>query len=287
MKVKSGMKLVSIIITTYNATNRLRAAINSVLNQNYTSIEVIVVDDNDPDTSSRAFTETLMSEFSADKRVFYVKHLKNQNGSAARNTGIAHSKGEYICFLDDDDEYYPERIAKCVDVLEKQDDYAAIYTAVDIVKDEKIIETRKTYFSGYIWKELLLNEGLLGTGSNLFLRKSVITDINGFDTNFIRYQDVEFMLRVSEKYKVYYLDEVNKLRIFKKFSYLINRLDEKERLFFYREQYFELLNSAIISCDHKLIQEAMKNYKKYGYLSFKTRIKCIFPSLYKRYLKRL
>ena len=84
---------VSIIIPTYgNNTNPVRA-INSVLKQNYTNVEVIVVDDNGKDSAQQIYNEEVISKIS-DKRVKYVIHEKNKGGSAARNTGANVSTGE-------------------------------------------------------------------------------------------------------------------------------------------------------------------------------------------------
>ena len=82
---------VSVITPTYKRSGMLPRAIKSVLNQSYQNIEIIVVDDNNPDTEWRIATEERMQEFKDDPRVMYVKHEKNMNGSVARNTGIAAS----------------------------------------------------------------------------------------------------------------------------------------------------------------------------------------------------
>ena len=94
---------VSVIIPTFKRPGELGRAINSVLAQTYSNIEVVVVDDNNDGDEFRKETELFMKRFESNDRVKYIKHTKNQNGSAARNTGIANSDGEFIAFLDDDD----------------------------------------------------------------------------------------------------------------------------------------------------------------------------------------
>ena len=94
---------VSIIIPTYGGSESLLKSVDSVLLQDYSEFEIIVVDDNDPDTDARKKTELLMGKYTNDPRVKYIKHERNKNGSAARNTGFIESEGEYICLLDDDD----------------------------------------------------------------------------------------------------------------------------------------------------------------------------------------
>lgn len=84
-------KLVSVIIPTYKRSDCLPNAIKSVLNQTYKDIEIIVVDDNDPESEYRKNTEKVMEGFSQYSNVIYIKHDINRNGSVARNTGFKDS----------------------------------------------------------------------------------------------------------------------------------------------------------------------------------------------------
>jgi glycosyltransferase involved in cell wall biosynthesis len=97
------MPLFSIILTTYNRSHFLPRAIRSVLRQTFSNFELIIIDDHSSDN-----TQQIVSEFSEDNKITYIQQTHNQGVSTARNTGIQRAKGEYICFLDDDDEYYPE-----------------------------------------------------------------------------------------------------------------------------------------------------------------------------------
>ena len=182
---------VTVIITTYNATARLADAIESVLKQTYQDFEIIVVDDNSPNTEGRIFTENTMKRYKNHDKIIYIQHDKNRNGSAARNTGIRASRGEYIAFLDDDDWYYPERLSECINALQNNEEYGAVYTAVEVFRNGQCVNKRKAVKEGFIWKDLFQNEGLLGTGSNIFLRKEAVDRIGFFDEKFQRYQDVE------------------------------------------------------------------------------------------------
>ena len=128
--------LVSVVIPTYNRPVYLKRCIDSVLNQNYPEIEIFVVDDNDPGTDARAETEALMESFSDNEMICYLKHEKNRNGSAARNTGWRASHGEYITFLDDDDEIASSKIEKQVQCLENLDDsWGMCYTGYRLFKE--------------------------------------------------------------------------------------------------------------------------------------------------------
>jgi len=101
------MKLVSVIIPTYNREVLLPRAINSVLTQTYGNFELLIIDDGSTDS-----TEKLIHDYmKKDSRVKYYKQ-NNQGESSARNLGVSKAKGDFIAFLDSDDEYLPEKIEK-------------------------------------------------------------------------------------------------------------------------------------------------------------------------------
>ena len=90
------------------------------MNQNYSNIELIVVDDNNSGTEYRRNVENIMSEYKLGENFKYIKHKENLNGAAARNSGIKNSSGKYIAFLDDDDVFSKNRIRSLVNELEKE-----------------------------------------------------------------------------------------------------------------------------------------------------------------------
>ena len=110
------MAAVSVIITTYNRAHLVGKAIKSVLNQTFQDFELIVVDDGSTDN-----TEEVINSFN-DTRIRYIRHKINKGGNAARNTGLRNSKGEYIAFLDSDDEWLPEKLERQLEVFKKSQD---------------------------------------------------------------------------------------------------------------------------------------------------------------------
>lgn len=200
--------LVSVVIPTYRRPENLKRCIWSVLNQTYANVEVYVVDDNDPDTEARLETERIMKTFADNAKVNYIQHEHNKNGSAARNTGWRRSKGKYITFLDDDDEIMDRKIEKQVKCLEALDDtWGMCYTGYQVVKEtgEKQVSFEKR--SGNCYVDALMRTLFMGSGSNLFLRKNVVDEIGGYDESFLRNQDIEFLVRAAERYKLAYIDE--------------------------------------------------------------------------------
>jgi len=102
---------VSVIIPTFNRAAFLKSAIKSALHQTYDDIEIIVVDDN-----SSAPVHDVIKKLQ-DTRIKYIRHKHNFGVSVARNTGIKASKGKYIAFLDDDDEWLPEKLEKQIEII--------------------------------------------------------------------------------------------------------------------------------------------------------------------------
>ena len=96
--------MVSVIIPTYNRGSLIGRAIVSVLNQTYKDIEVLVIDD-----ASTDYTETVVDSIK-DERLHYYKLEKNGGACRARNVGISKAQGEYIAFLDSDDEWMSNKI---------------------------------------------------------------------------------------------------------------------------------------------------------------------------------
>lgn len=202
--------LVSVVIPTFKRSDVLSRSIDSVLAQTYSNYEIIVVDDNNPDSDERKNTENVMRVYADQHKIKYIKHSKNRNGSAARNTGIKASSGKYIMFLDDDDEFCPVKIYSQVEKMESLDSsYGACYTKyVDVSNEGKIVSTCAENREGMLYVEELKRNLFIHAGSNIMVRKSVVDELNGFDESFNRNQDVEFMVRLLLKYKLAYVDEL-------------------------------------------------------------------------------
>lgn len=202
------MKKVSVIIPTYRRPKYLSRAIKSVVDSGYENVEIIVVDDNNAGDQYRVETETLMNEILKQyPSVKYIKHAVNKNGSAARNTGIKNSSGEYIMFLDDDDEFLPGKIQKQVERMESLDNsWAACYTRyIDVMNSGKTRNSAETAEGNLLINELARNL-FVHAGSNLMVRRSVVEEIGGFDESFTRNQDIEFLIKILKRYKLAFVD---------------------------------------------------------------------------------
>ena len=170
-----------------------------------------MVDDNNPETEERRLTEKAMERYSGNEKVCYLKHPENKNGAAARNTGIREAEGEYITFLDDDDYIFPGRVSLAVRALEESGCRIAFF---DVAKETG----NGRYALCGEPKEispaaLLKNAGMLGTGSNVFVHRSVVEKTGGFNEQYVRYQDVEFMGRALYHFRPVWIHraEIKKL----------------------------------------------------------------------------
>lgn len=273
--------LVSVIITTYHNEEYLPRAIDSVLGQSYSEIELIVVDDNPPGSRSRQATERLMEGY---PQAVYLRHPENRNGAAARNTGIHAATGEYIAFLDNDDVYFRGHIGKCVEILNQHPECGGVVCGVVKVR-EGICWDRILPVQGEFVKQLFFSETALGTGSNLFVRAELVKAIGGFDESFLRHQDVEFAVRIYSEKPPVILPEVQivkgmdgfsntpdfdrfletKRHFSEKFQDKIEKLSEEESNRYYSSQYSALLYAACVSGQRDKILwtvQKLRNYRK-------------------------
>lgn len=194
--------MVTAIITTHNRIDVLPRAINSVLNQSYKDIELIVVSDGSTDG-----TDEYMKSYEQDNCVRYISYTPGHGGNYARNQGILNAKGEYLAFLDDDDEWLPEKIEKQVAVLNKNPEAGLVYAAVrSIYVNEGIDYCFFPKYEGDLSKRILIGN-CIGTTSCVMVRRELVAD-ELFDEELKAMQDHEMWIRLCQKTKVAYCNEV-------------------------------------------------------------------------------
>lgn len=180
--------LVSVIIPTYKRCDMLPRAIETVLNQTYDNVQVVVVDDNDSDTEWRYRTSKMMESYTSDSRVLYVCHPRNLNGSIARNTGIKAASGEIITFLDDDDLYKPDKIEKQVRFLLEHPEYRAVYCGWH--RDQADFMPKGM---GDLAYGILSGSNIIITNVIMMWRKDAL-ECGGWDPKLRRHQEAAFLL---------------------------------------------------------------------------------------------
>ncbi|ROQ20054.1 glycosyltransferase involved in cell wall biosynthesis [Marinimicrobium koreense] len=190
---------VSTIIPSYKRPENLLRALTSVAGQSWADKEVIVVSDNGEGSpyneETRAVVEKVRRKY-PDVVIHYVEHSVNRNGAAARNTGLQYASGEFVTFLDDDDEYLGGRLEKSVrklQVLPKA--VGAVYCGFLGWNSPANNESR--YPKGNVSEHILTldyKKHYLHTNTATY-RRPYLDMINGFDESYPRHQDLEFNLR--------------------------------------------------------------------------------------------
>lgn len=286
---------VSVIVPSYGTPDRLERTVNSVLRQTLSDLELIVVDDNDPDSQARKETRALMEGFTgSDPRVRYLCHERNKNGSAARNTGIRAAQGKYLAFLDSDDEYVETRLERCAEALENARDpkIQAVYTGCELRKNDQKYRVLQNVRSGNFMTEYLQLRFNLFTGSNIFVTKSAADSIGGFDETFTRHQDVEFMIRIFTKYDIVGLPDVLvvknivgandpspekfekiKLQFFEKFRDLIATLPKREQDRVYGYHYAQLAENCLRARKYVKALRFYNQVRKYHCLDWRRAVR--------------
>ena len=213
---------ISVIIPTYNRKNTLPRAVESVLNQTYKPIEIIVVDDGSTDGTKEWFSEMY-------PLVHYIYQV-NSGVSSARNTGINSARGDWIALLDSDDEWLPDKLELQVKLLQNNAELRFCHTNEIWIRNGVRINQRKKHqkYGGNIFKKCL-DICRISPSSSLF-HTSVIKDVGRFDESLDVCEDYDLWLRITAKYPVLFLDQP----LIKKFG---GHTDQLSRVFGGIEQY--------------------------------------------------
>ena len=203
MNNSKGKPLVTAIVTTYNRPQMVQRAIQSGLAQTYDPLEIIIVED-----GSCCGVEGWL-DTQGLSQIRYIRHEENQGLPAARNTGLNNSNGKYIAYLDDDDEWKPEKIQKQIELAERLDsDYAIIYCGLEVKdQDGRIVALNMPRLKGTIRDEIV-KKGLNTIPSSFLFRKETLMNIAGFDTDLYTGIDHDIWMKLSKYgYKTDYVNE--------------------------------------------------------------------------------
>ena len=197
------MVKVSAIITTHNRADLLLRAVESVLSQTFTDYEVIVVDDGSTDHTQKVMATQ------RDPRIRYLRHETAVGPCAARNTGIDNARGEYVAFLDDDDEWLPGKLALQVRALETEDAIVALaYCWYDYVDDSDGVRRQgpRRLMEGDIHDGMLALD-IPAPTSTYMLRTEPARKLR-FNEDLTMSTDLDFLVRLSCQWRVALVREV-------------------------------------------------------------------------------
>ena len=202
--------LVSIIISTHKRPHILPRAIKSVLNQTYVNLELIIVNDGSRDETAEVIAQI------KDNRIRYIELSENKGLSAARNIGIQNINGEFIAFLDDDDEWMPDKLKLSLDVFKEYNDsdIGLVYTNGYFVKaNKKNIFFKDSCLSGVVYSQVQRQKKLFPTSiaspllQFCMISKETISRVGFFDENMRNWEDVDFFVRVANIFDIYFLNK--------------------------------------------------------------------------------
>lgn len=188
---------ISIIIPTFNRAHTLSRALDSVLAQTLKPKEIIVIDDGSTDN-----TKELLNLYPG----ITIINLNNKGVSAARNVGIEKASGDWIAFLDSDDEWRPEKLVKQWETI-CSNNKLICHTDEIWVRNGKRVNPMKKHqkFGGWIYEKCL--PLCVISPSSVIIHKSVFADIGVFDKELEVCEDYDLWLRICAKYPVLFMDE--------------------------------------------------------------------------------
>jgi len=265
--------LVSAIITTHNRAELIGRALESVIAQTYSNIEIVVVNDGSTDN-----TEEVIKSYGREHELVYLKNNVSKGAPAARNRGIREATGQFIAGLDDDDEWHPERIRCMMDAFEKKwayissDSYYVTPRQKGIVRRNPVITYQQMLY-------------LNAAGNQILVPRERLLDLGGFDEELLAAQDYDLFLRLNERYgnalnikrplQTVYMDHENEQRIsnnafigylqfYNKHRHRFNREQRRYQLFKIRETQGKNdgIRKILSYCPRKFLLKELLEYVK-------------------------
>ncbi len=240
---------VSIVMPTYKRDQAyLGRALASLLAQTYQNIEIVVVDDNPPDSEYRAKTVAFMKRYEDEPRIVYHLNEKNVGGSLARNIGIDLATGEFVTFLDDDDEYLPGKIEHQVAFM--LDTGAEMsFADLNMVNPDGVFLYKREHptLKQFDQESLLkyhLTRKITGTPTFMYKTES-LRAIGGFDDIKVGQEYITMLKTIERGLKIAYLPKsevVAYAHASGGISQGKNKIEGEKRLHELRKQYFSRLS---------------------------------------------
>jgi len=232
--------LVSIILPTYNRDWVITQAIDSVLAQSYTNFELIIIDDGSTDKT----TDVIKSY---EGKLQYV-YTKNSGVAKARNRGISISKGKFIAFIDSDDTWEPQKLAKQILFLSKNPSYGLCYCGAQYFHNKNLerdtISHYKNIKNGFIFSELLKQPSI--ATPTVIIRADIIENVGTFNEKFKLFEDRDLWLRVALNNKIHFVPEL--LVNIHRFSNANNLTNQESEM----RVYYQLLLKELLATNKHL-----------------------------------
>jgi len=212
------MNYVSVIIPTYNRAGEIIKCLDSIVNQTYANIEIIVVDDGSTDNTEQVIETYIVNNSLPPGKLVYYKQI-NQGAPVARNYGLKIATGEFVVFFDSDDTMYPDRISLQAEAMVKEGSDSCAGGFTDSASKKEFIpklDTDKGVIGSLIhWK-------IMGSTQSWMYKKVLLDKLGGYDVSYACYQDWDLTFR--------YLTQNPKISIVNKSLTLFDNDDRTDRI---------------------------------------------------------
>jgi len=212
------MNRVSVIIPTYNRAEEIIKCLDSIVNQTYTAIEIVVVDDGSVDNTGQVIADYKVNRSLPEGKLVYYRQI-NQGAPTARNYGLKIATGDFVVFFDSDDTMFPDRISLQAEAMAKEDTDSCAGGFTDSATKKEFIpalDASNSVISSLIhWK-------LMGSTQCWMYKKELLDKLGGYDPSYACYQDWDLTFR--------YLTQNPKVSIVKKSLTLFDNDDRTDRI---------------------------------------------------------
>lgn len=247
--------LVSVIIPAYNASKYIVETVESVLNQTYPNIELILVNDGSTDETA----EILKPIIQNNSQIQYYEK-PNSGVCDTRNEGYNYSKGEFVIFLDADDLLHSQMIESCLTKMKNDTSINVIFVKGQVI-DENSNKTNRYIETNTITKQsdiLMWREGYSVMPSPTIIKRIVLEDVGLWDSSFSTAADQDLFIRISTKYSIVGLKEVL-------FYYRIHSNNMHQNIALMEKDHIGVFNKAK---KNQLFESASFKRKCFGNLHF-------------------
>lgn len=200
--------LVTAVIPVYNSAKYVREAIESASNQTYKNIEIIIVNDGSTDNTAEIIKKLMAHSSELMGKVRYI-YQENKGPAAARNRGIREAKGEYIVFLDADDEWLPDKLEKQIKLLNENRNVGLVTCGRDVIDQlgKKTISLPKIPVSRQKMLMAFTLGNIVGSCSCVMLRKTCLNGVGCFDESLKVGEDWDLWLRIAREFDIEVVNE--------------------------------------------------------------------------------
>lgn len=201
---KNTSPLITVITPTHNRRDKVLRAVESVLAQNLTQFEHIVVDDGSTDGTEAALAEV------RDPRLIYIG-AKWRGANAARNAGIERARAPVVTFLDSDDVYMPHRLERTLARFDAEPALEVLISSYVSLKGERVTTcvNREAVLNPTMLERALVAQTIFIAGSAITARRDALLAIGGYDSDITRMQDRELLLRLARRFSARLSEDID------------------------------------------------------------------------------